>query len=128
MDEELLALDGPAPRPGPLKPLLPPVGPNWGVACNSTEPDFATWWLRLFKLSTEPRAMPIPADPFLTTIRNPALDADTRPPLPTTTVLTIPVGATGGRKLEGRVPAVRGTTFHVVKLPGCHIQPNPGRN
>jgi hypothetical protein len=72
--------------------------------------------------------MPRPADPFLTTMRNVEAGEDTGPPLPTATVLTIPAGATGARNVGGSAPAVRGDTFHVLKLPGCHIHPNPGTN
>ena len=70
----------------------------------------------------------MPADPFLTTIWDGEGDENTGPPLPTTTVFTVPTGATGVRKVAGSAPAVRGSTFHVVKAPGCHIQPFPGMN
>ena len=70
----------------------------------------------------------MPADPFLTTIRTGEGDENTGPPLPTTTVFTVPTGANGVWKVAGSVPAVRGNTFHVVRAPGCHIQPIPGIN
>ena len=78
---------------------------NCGADCTSANPDLATWRFRLWRFSREPRAIPKPAEPALTTMRGDR-KAGTMPALPTTTVLVVPVeGATRGWKLTGNVPA-----------------------
>ena len=46
----------------------------------------------------------MPAEPLLTTNLETGPAGRDGPPLPTATVLTVPVGATGGRKRSGGVP------------------------
>ena len=80
----------------PKLEVRPELPANCGAACTATNPALETWWLRWERLLIEPRAIPIPADPDLTTNCDGG-KLETGPPLPTTTVFTVPsAGATSG--------------------------------
>jgi len=73
-----------APKPPLLR--LEPVAANCGVGRSCTMPDLVTWVLRWFRLRTEPRGIPIPAEPLFTTSCEVNRGENTGPPLPTVTV------------------------------------------
>lgn len=82
---------------GALKPdARPELAENCGAGRTAANPFLATSWFTWLRLLTEPRGIPMPADPALTTTRDGA-KGDAGPPLPTNTVFTVPeVGATSG--------------------------------
>ena len=111
----------------PRSPKLPlDRAPNCGARSTWANPDFATWWFTDFKSLTAPRGTPNPADPRVIVRWVGNTGESTGPPFPTTTVLTVPVGATGAWKLAADAPTYRGTVAKLFQLPGCHIQPMPG--
>jgi hypothetical protein len=118
-------------RPDPNPPALllrPDPAENCGAVCTATGPPFATCVFKCLRLSTEPRAMPIPAEPLLTVTREVGSTVCTGPPRPRTTVPPVPLGAIGARKDVSVVPVYRGTDVHEFQPPPCHIHPKPGTN
>lgn len=86
---------------GALAPATPAEGlgelvENCGAGRTSANPVLATWWFRWFRFPSEPRGIPMPAEPAFST-RCDGGKAETDPPLPTATVFTVPAaGATRG--------------------------------
>ena len=80
------------------------VAPNCGAGRTSAEPLRATWPFRWPRFAIEPRGIPMPAEPLFTINRVGGTAETAAPPLPTTTVPTLPVGLTGGWKTAGVVP------------------------
>lgn len=97
-----------APKPEAL-PEDPPevlaeLVENCGADRTSTNPVLATWWFMWLRFPSEPRGIPMPAEPAFTTRREGGKAE--LPALPTTTVFTVPAtGTTSGWKLTGNVPA-----------------------
>ena len=84
---------------GALKPeLLSELVENWGAGRTETTPVFATSRFRWLRFPSDPRGIPIPAEPRFTTRRDGDNGEATGPPFPTTTVFATPVGATGALK------------------------------
>jgi hypothetical protein len=96
---------GPGGPAGSLLKIQPPptermdVAANCGWACTRTKPDFTTCEFKCRKLSKEPRASPKPADSPVSKLCEITTGVAEGPPLPTATVLTVPLGGTGDRKV-----------------------------
>ncbi len=58
---ETIASCSPPPKAKP--PMRAELAANWGAGCSSTEPVFATCAFKCRRLSTDPLASPIPAEP-----------------------------------------------------------------
>jgi hypothetical protein len=98
----------------PTPDLIAELPPNCGAGATLADPFLATSRFKFLRFSSEPRAIPMPAEPDLT-VRNDARAAEVAPPLPTAIVFPVPsAGATSGWKFAGNVPAKRGT---VSQLP-----------
>jgi hypothetical protein len=92
---------------GPLLPekVLGELVENCGAGRTSANPVLATWWLRWLRFPSEPRGIPMPAEPDFNT-KCDGGKAEIVPPFPTGTVFTVPVtGGARGWKPWGNVPA-----------------------